>query len=68
MPCVNNNIINIFDFNNQFNTHGDPLIKKICEMYYKTRFCHKAKKTNDLLTMMAKFTKLIHLRHDKSIS
>lgn len=64
MSCVNNNLINVFDLNDNFNTHRDQLIKKICEIYYKTRFCHEAKKANDKLTLRTKFTKLIHFRHE----
>lgn len=64
MSCVSNNLVNVFDLNDNFNTHRDQLIKKICKIYYKTRFCHEVKKANDKLKLRTKFTKIIHFRHE----
>lgn len=64
MSCMNNNLFNIFDLNDLFNTHQDLLINKIYDIYYKTRFCHEAKKANDKLTLRTKLTKIIHFRHE----
>lgn len=64
MPCVNENMTCLFDYTHQFNTHRDDIIKQVCETYFNIRFFHEAKKANDRLTMRAKYTKLIHFRHE----
>ena len=64
MPCVNKNIVSLFDFAHQFNTHRDDLIKQVCETYFNIRFFHEVKKANDKLIMRAKYTKLIHFGHE----
>jgi hypothetical protein len=64
MPCVNENIVSLFDFTHQFNTHRDDFIKQVCETYFNIRFFHEVKKTNDKLTLRAKYTKLINFRHE----
>lgn len=64
MPCVNENRNLIFDYMHQFDTHRDNLIKLVCESYFNLRFFHEVKKSNDIITMRQKYTKLIHFRHE----